>query len=120
MRYPTGENTLSLALENVSKLSLSVLPQIPDYPDADENCRRLAALHRELSQKNGGTHFLSYRDAAKVVPGMTHQQAYDITAVLERCGVIKIEDKGRAGPNSRRAAEFRYLLPEWKEGPLAL
>jgi hypothetical protein len=116
VRYPTGENTLSLALENVSKLCLSVLPEIPDYPDADENCRRLAALHRELSLKNRGTHFLSYRDAAKVVPGMTHQQAYDITAVLERCGVIKIEDKGKAGPNSGKAAEFCYRLPRSEEG----
>jgi len=26
--------------------------------------------------------------------------------------VIKIVDKGQAGPNRRKAAEFRYLLPQ--------
>jgi hypothetical protein len=27
-------------------------------------------------------------------------------------GVIKMVSKGKAGSNSRKAAEFRYLLPE--------
>ena len=69
------------------------------------------ALHRALSSANGSTHFLSYRDAAKAVPGMSHQEAHDITRALQRCGVIAIEDKGKAGSNSPKAAEFRYLLP---------
>jgi len=30
---------------------------------------------------------------------------------LLQLGVIKIVSKGKASPNSRRAAEFRYLLP---------
>jgi hypothetical protein len=113
VRVPTGEgDTLSKALETVSKLSLPQLPEIRGYPGAPEGWRRIAALHRELSRLSAnGTHFLSYRDAAKACVGLSHQQAYDITGALVRAGVIKIEGKGKAGLNSGKAAEFRYLLP---------
>jgi len=111
VRVPTGEGeTLNKALETVSKLSLSQLSQIPGYPGAPESWRRIAALHLELSPPSAnGTHFLSYRDAAKVCVGLSHQQAYDITGALVRAGVIKIVKKGKAGLNSGKAAEFRYL-----------
>jgi len=58
----------------------------------------------------GGIYFLSYRDAAKVYDGLSHQEAHTITFALARLGVIKIESKGKAGLNGREAAEFRYLL----------
>jgi hypothetical protein len=112
VRVPTGEgDTLNKALENVAKLSLSQLPEIPGYPGAPESWRRLAALHRELSRLCGGkTYFLSYRYASKAYDGLNHQRAYDITGVLVRLDVIEIVSKGKAGLNSRKAAEFRYLL----------
>ena len=114
VRVPAGEgDTLNKALEAVFRLSLSQLPEIPGYADASESWRRIAALHRELSRPSAnGTHFLSYRDAAKACVGLSHQQAYDITGALVRAGVIKIVKKGKAGLNSGKAAEFRYLLPQ--------
>ena len=113
VRVPAGEGALAKALDNVSKLSPGQLPVIPDYPDAPENCRRLVALHRELSRLSAnGTYFLSYRDAAKVCKGLSHQEAHTITGALVRLGVIKILSKGDAGLNGAKAAEFRYLLPE--------
>ena len=91
---------------------------IPGFPDAPEHWRRLAALHRELSRPCGaGIYFLSYRDAAKVYDGLrSHQEAHTSTLALARLGVIKIESKGKAGLNSRKAAEFRYLLPDSENG----
>ena len=84
---------------------------------APESWRRLAALHRELALLRAKpTYFLSYRDAAKVFDGMTHQQAFDITGALNTLGVIEIVCKGKAGLNSRKAAEFRYLLPQTEGG----
>src|SRR5262249_30217752 len=91
VRAPTGEGALTKALENAEKLSLAELPMIPGLPDAPENWRRLAALHRELSRLCGaGIYFLSYRDAAKVYDGLSHQEAHTITLALARLGVIKI------------------------------
>ena len=114
VRVPTGDgDTLKTALETVSKLPASELPQIPGMPNAPESWRRVAALHRELSRLCGGNvYFLSYRDAAKVCEGVSHQQAHTITGALVRLGVIEIVRKGKAGLNSGEAAEFRYLLPE--------
>jgi CHC2 zinc finger len=112
VRVPTGEgDTLNKALEAVSKLSLHQLPEIPGCAVAPERWRRIAALHRELSRLGAnGKYFLSYRDA---YAGLSHQQAYDITTgALVRAGVIRIDNKGRAGLNSSKAAEFRYLLPQ--------
>jgi hypothetical protein len=117
VRVPAGEGALAKALDNVSKLSPGQLPVIPDYPDAPENCRRLVALHRELSRLSAnGTHFLSYRDAAKACKELDHQSAHTITLALARVGVIEIVSKGKAGLKSRKAAEFRYLLPESESG----
>ena len=116
---PTGEGALARARAKVAKLSVSDLPAIPDWPVAPETWRRLAAIHRELSAANGGnTHFLSYRNAARAI-GVSPQQAHDITLTLEAFGVIKIVDKGQAGPGSQKAAEFLYLLG-WQDGPLDL
>ncbi len=112
VRVPTGEGALAVARAKVAKLSVSDLPAIPDCPAAPETWKRLAAIHRELSVANGGnTHFLSYRDAAQAI-GVSPQQAHDITFTLEAFGVFKIVDKGQAGPNGGKAAEFLYLLPE--------
>jgi hypothetical protein len=100
------------ALENVANLSPDQLPEMPGKSNAPESWRRLAALHRELSRLRGKpTHFLAYRDAARVFDGISHQEAYAITGALETLGVIKIVHKGKAGLNSRKAAGFRYLLP---------
>jgi hypothetical protein len=43
---------------------------------------------------------------------LNHQRAYDITGALVRLDVIEIVSKGKAGLNSRKAAEFRYVLPQ--------
>jgi hypothetical protein len=113
VKVPTGEGTITKALGNVSKLVDADLPLITDWPGAPIKCRRLFAFHCELSRLCGGkTYFLSYRDAAKVCEGLSHQEAHTITGALETVGVIKIVSKGKAGVNSRKAAEFRYLLPE--------
>jgi hypothetical protein len=118
VRVPTGEgDTLNKALEAVSKLADSELTVIPGMPDAPENWRRLAALHRELSRlAANGTYFLSYRDAAKVCDDLSHQFAHTITFALARLGVIKIVRKGRARLNGGKAAEFRYLLSQTENG----
>jgi hypothetical protein len=100
-------------LENVAKLSLDQIPEVPGKPNAPESWRRLAALHGELSRLRGKpTHFLAYRDGARVFDGMSHQEAHAITGALETLGVIKIVRKGKAGLNSGEAAEFQYLLLE--------
>jgi hypothetical protein len=114
VRVPTGEgDTINKALENVSKLPDSDLPVIPRCPDARKTWRKLAALHREMSRLCGNKiYFLSYRDAAKACKELDHQSAHTITLALARVGVIEIVRKGRAGPNSRKAAEFRYLLSQ--------
>jgi hypothetical protein len=114
VRVPTGEGeTKQKALEAVSKLALSELPMIPEMPNAPESWRRVLAYHRELSRLSGGNkYFLSYRDAAKVYSGLTPPKAHNITLALVTVGVIEIVRKGKAGLNSRQAAEFRYLLPE--------
>jgi hypothetical protein len=122
VRVPTGEGeTLTKALEHVSTLSVSALPLIPGMADAPESFRRVAALHRELSRRSTNrnkTYFLSSRDAAKAVPGLSHQTAYNINITLAeaRHGVIQIVRKGKAGLNSRKASEFRYLLSEGGNG----
>ncbi|HSS15467.1 MAG TPA: CHC2 zinc finger domain-containing protein [Candidatus Dormibacteraeota bacterium] len=113
VRVPTGEGTLTKAVENVPKVSLDQLPMIPGYANAPENWRRLAALHRELSFLSPkATYSLSYRDAAKVSNGLTQQKAHTITFALARLGVIEIVRKGKAGLNGSEAAEFRYLLSQ--------
>jgi len=119
VRVPTGEgDKLNKALEAVSKMPVSDLPLIPGLPDAGESWRRLAAVHRELFRLCGGkTYFLSYRDAAKAGNELSPQSAHAITLALDRLGVIKIVSKGKAGLNSRKAAEFRYLLPESENVP---
>ena len=112
VRVPTGEgDTITKALENVSKVPDSDLSVIPGYPDAPKSCRKLVALHREMSRLCGGnTYFLTYRDAAKTCDGLSYQSAHTITGALVRLDVLKIVRKGKAGLNSRKAAEFRYLL----------
>lgn len=120
VRFAKGEDPLTSAIRKVAQLTLSDLPAIPKNPHAPEEWRRIAALHRELSiYHKGGEHFLSYRNAAKVVPGLSHQQVHTLTLALKRFGVFDIVDPGRPG-KSGRAAVFVYLLPEWKEGPLDL
>jgi hypothetical protein len=114
VREPAREDDkLEKALEDVSKLSVEQLPTISGWPNAPEEHRRIAALHRELSRVRGGTiYFLDYRSAAKACNGLNHQKAHTITGALVTLGVIGIVSKGKAGLNSRQAAEFRYLLPQ--------
>jgi hypothetical protein len=116
VRFGTGEGTLATALENVSRLSPDQLPGISGKPNAPESWRRLMVLHRELARLRAKPkYFLSYRDAAKVFDGMTHQQAFDITGALFMLGVIEFVSKGKAGLSSREATEFRYVLPDRKK-----
>ena len=82
-------------------------------PEAGESWRRLAALHCKLSRRTTNKHktyFLSYRDAAKAVPGLTHQQAHDMTFTLERFGVIKVVSKGVASPKRRKSCGVSMSL----------
>jgi hypothetical protein len=116
VRFATGEGALATALENVAKLSADRLPIIPAKPNAPDSWRRLAALHCELARLTVDGYFLSYRDAAKVFDGMSHQEAYEITGALVMLGVIAFVGKGKPGVNSREAAEFRYLLSQSENG----
>jgi hypothetical protein len=113
VRVPTGGNaTLERALKSVSTLPPAKWPQIPDYPNAPESWRIVAALHCELSRLTaGGVYFLTCRDAAKAVPGMNHQTAYNINLALVRFGVIEIVRVGDQRSNGK-ASEFRYVLPQ--------
>jgi hypothetical protein len=117
VRVPTGEgDTLNKALTAVSKLSDSEPPVIPGVPDAPENLRRGAALHRELSRLCGGNaYFLSCRDTAKLFPGMKHQTADNINRALAQLGVVEIVRVGDPRPGGR-ASQFRYLLPDGANG----
>ena len=111
--HPTGTSVVKEALQKAAKLALDQLPMIPEYPDAPEELRRLAAVHREIWQANGGKQYLlSYRDAASVVLDMHAQKAHHMTLVLQRFGLIKIISKGKPGANSGLAAEFLYLLSQ--------
>ena len=111
VRVPTGEGeTIEKALKAVSKLLPSQLPGIPGMPNAPENWRRVAAVHRELSRScRGNTYFLSCRHGAKVHSSLTYQAVSDINHTLERLGVIKLVRVGDQRPNGK-ASEFQYLL----------
>ena len=113
VRVPTGDgDTLNKAVEAVSKLPVSELPVIPGMGDASESWRRVLGLHREMSRRStrkNKTYFLSCRDTAKAVPGLSHQQAYNINLALVELDVVEIVrlgDKRQGG----KATEFRYLL----------
>jgi hypothetical protein len=117
VRFATGEGVLRNALENVSKLSVSDLPVIPGCADAPESWRRILAFHRELWRYSGGkTYFLTCRDAAKAVPGLSYQMANLINGALADLGAIEIVRVGDARPNGGKASEFRYLLSEGGNG----
>jgi hypothetical protein len=117
VRVPTGEGeTIEKTLKAVSKLPLSHLPLIPDYPNAPESWRRVAALHRELSRScRCNTYFLSCRDGARAHAGLSYQAVSDINHTLERFGVIKLVRVGDPRPNGK-ASEFRYLLADADRG----
>jgi CHC2 zinc finger len=121
VRIPTGEgDTLNKALEAVAKLSVSELPVIPGIPEAPENLRRVAALHRGLSNLCGGKkYFLTCRDAAKVSPGLSHQKAYNVNLALAQLGVIEVVRAGDPRPGGR-ASHYRYLLPQTGNGETAI
>ena len=118
VRVPTGDGTIADALQHVSKLTEPELPVIPGYGNGSRP-RKIAALHRELSRrstKKDKVYFLSYRDAAKVCDGLSHQEAHTITLALASVGVIEIVGKGKPGLNSGKASEFRYLLSQSENG----
>jgi hypothetical protein len=58
---------------------------------------------------------LLLRDAAKAVPGLCHQTAYNINLILAQRGVIEIVRVGDARPNGK-ASKFRYLLSQGENG----
>jgi hypothetical protein len=117
VRVPTGEgDTLNKALEAVSRFSVSELPVIPGIPNAPERLRRIAALHRELWRLCGGkTYFLTCRDAAKAVPGLSHQAAWNVNDALAQLGVVGVVRVGDPRPNGK-ATKFRYLLSQSENG----
>jgi hypothetical protein len=83
-------------------------------PDAPESCRRVAALHRELSRcstKKDKRYFLGCRDAAKAFPGLSKSEAAIINNALVQLGVIEIVRPGEQIPGAL-ASEFQYLLSE--------
>jgi hypothetical protein len=120
VRIPTGEGeTNKKALEAVTKLPPSALPVIPGMPAAPETLRRVAALHRELSRRCANkTYFLSCRDTAKALRGLSHQTAYNINLALAQLGVIEIVRVGDAGPNGK-ASRFQCLLAQTENGVIS-
>jgi hypothetical protein len=118
VRVPTGEGAIAEALETVSKLTEAELPIVPGYCNGLKP-RKIMALHSELSRRSRNKdkrYFLSYRDAAMVCDGLSHQEAHTITLSLVSVGVIDIVSKGKPGLNSGEAAEFRYLLSQTENG----
>jgi hypothetical protein len=67
-------------------------------------------MSRRSTRKNK-TYFLSCRDTAKAVPGLSHHQANDINLALVELDdvieIVRLGDKRQGG----KATEFRYLLP---------
>src|SRR6516225_7386115 len=119
VQKPTGEDTITEALDAVAKLSESELPTIPKWPDAPENVRRVVAVHRELHRRStepDKRYFLDYRHAAAAGKGLTPSKAHDITSVLPDFGVIEFVSKGKAGLFSGEAAVFQYLLAGSENG----
>jgi hypothetical protein len=113
VRVPTGAGALAKVVAAVSQLPLDQLVQIPGYPNAPADYRRQATLHRDVRRLSpGDTHFLSYRDAAKVSDGMTAPRAHRLTWALVTLGVIEIANRGKPGRRSKQATEYRYLLEE--------
>jgi hypothetical protein len=113
VRVPTGEGeALKKALERVSALPLTDLPEIPGMPEAHESWRRVVALHRELARGSAnGIYFLSCRDAAKAHHCLNKDSAWNINhALASRLGVIEFMRVGDARPGAK-ASEFRYILP---------
>jgi len=115
VRVPTGDgDTLNKAVEAVSKHSVSELPVIPCMRNAPESFFTVLALHREMScrsTRKNKTYFLSCRDTAKIVAGLSHQQANTINFALVELDAIEIVrpgDKRQGG----KATEFRYLLSQ--------
>jgi CHC2 zinc finger len=92
VRVPTGEgDTIEKALAAISNFSPTQLPVIPGIAAPPEGWRRIAALHRELSRRSAnGIYFLTCRHAAKAVPGLSHQAAYNINLALAQLGVVEI------------------------------
>jgi hypothetical protein len=117
VRIPTGDgDTLNKALATVAKLSPDELPAIPGIPNAPERLRRIAALHRELWRLCGGkTYFLTCRDTAKAVPGLSHQAAWNVNLALAQLGVVQVVRAGDPRPGGK-ASQFRYLLSESGNG----
>jgi hypothetical protein len=119
VRVPTGAgDTLNKAIEAVSKLSSSELPIISGMYDAPESWRRILGLHSELSRRSvrkDKTHFLTCRDAAKAVPGMNHQTAWNINGALAELGVIKVVRAGDARPGGK-GSQYLYLLSQESNG----
>jgi len=114
VKVALGKEIISQAVEVVSKLPVSDLPIIPGMPNAPENLRRIAALHRELSRRSTRKdkgYFLSCRDAAKAHPGLSKSEAAIINNALVQLGVIEIVRPGEQIPGGD-ASEFRYLLSE--------
>ena len=66
-------------------------------------------MSRGSTRKNE-TYFLSCRDTAKAVPGLSHHQANDINLTLveldDLIEIVRLGDKRQDG----KATEFRYLL----------
>ena len=107
VRVPTGEGeALKIAL---ARISTSPLPQLPAYPEAPENWRKIAGLHRELARQSAnGVYFLSCRDAAKAHPSLNKDSANNINRALAQIGVISCVRVGDARPGGK-ASEFCYL-----------
>jgi hypothetical protein len=112
VRVPTGEGeALKKALEHVSRLPITDLPEIPAIPEPQESWQRVAALHRELARQSpNGTYFLSCRDTAKAHHGLNKDSANNINRALAQLGVISLVRIGDTRPGGK-ASEFRYLLP---------
>jgi hypothetical protein len=112
VRVPTGEGeSLKRALERVSALPITDLPEIPAMPEPQESWQRVAALHRELARQSAnGTYFLSCRDTAKVHPSLNKDSANTINHALAQLGVITPVRLGQSRPGGN-ASEFRYILP---------
>jgi hypothetical protein len=116
VRVLEGDALNRKALEALRDIPTSELPEVPGYPEAPESMRRILGLCREMHRLNGGTFYLSWRDAAKAVPSMTNQKAGDILHLLvRRYKAIRLVKPGTQGKNGK-AAYYEYL-PQHIEAP---
>ncbi len=79
--------------------------------DLDETAQRVAALCREMQRLSGTGEpwYLSVRQVADLVPGLSVRGAHRVLRLLERLGILECVERGRV--SGRQATVWLYVPP---------